>query len=125
MCRWPMLTTAASSRSSRYLDGFPRGAQPSLPQLRAGLALYPLVALWSWDYNSQKTLGAPSSALLGALAPGPDGNYSSSSLQLMGIRGPGPQSRAITCSLGALTLLSSPQACNYPLELYEVSTAGL
>lgn len=39
MCPWPMLTTAASSRSSRYPDpSFPRGAQPSIPQFTAVLS---------------------------------------------------------------------------------------
>ena len=60
MYRWPMLTTAASSRSLRYPDlltGFPRGAQPSLPNYRAGFCSVSLVDYWHWDYNSQKTPG--------------------------------------------------------------------
>ena len=61
MCRWLTPTTATSSRSSRYPGpGFPSLQTPgerSLPQFRAGLPQTPsLLAHWSGDENSQKTL---------------------------------------------------------------------
>lgn len=85
-----------------------------------------LVAHWSRYYNYQKILGLCQLLSYEIPAPGSDGNSSSYlSLWLGSLGASNPCSRAISYFSGTLTLAFStcPQACNYPLELYEVSGA--